>query len=36
VDARAIPEVDELTTLALDVWAVEQGYQRLEPGLAGV
>jgi hypothetical protein len=36
VDARAIPEVDELTTLALDVWAMEQGYQRLEPGLAGV
>jgi len=36
VDARAIPEVDELTTLSLDFWAVEQGYRRLEPGLAGV
>jgi FdhE protein len=36
LDARAIPEVDELTTLSLDFWAVEQGYRRLEPGLAGV
>jgi FdhE protein len=36
LDARAIPEVDELTTLSLDFWALEQGYRRLEPGLAGL
>jgi FdhE protein len=36
LDATAIPEVDELTTLSLDFWAAEQGYWRLEPGLAGV
>jgi hypothetical protein len=36
LDARAIPEVDDLVSLAVDLWAVEQGYTRLEPGLAGV
>jgi FdhE protein len=36
LDARPIPEVDDLVTLALDLWAVDQGYQRIEPGLAGV
>ncbi len=36
VDARAIPEVDELRSLSLDLWAIERGYVRLEPGLAGV
>lgn len=36
VDARPIPEVDELLSLGLDLWAVEQGYSRIEPGLAGV
>ena len=34
-DAGAIPEVDDLLSLALDLWAHEQGLQRLEPGLAG-
>ncbi len=36
LDARAVPEVDELRSLALDLWAIERGYVRLEPGLAGL
>ena len=36
IDARAVPEVDELRSLALDLWAIERGYVRLEPGLAGL
>ncbi|HEX2689296.1 MAG TPA: formate dehydrogenase accessory protein FdhE [Kofleriaceae bacterium] len=36
LDGRAIPEVDDLCSLSLDLWAVEQGYERLEPSLAGV
>lgn len=36
LDARPIPEVDELLSIAMDLWAVEQGYTRIEPGLAGL
>jgi FdhE protein len=36
VDARRVPEIDELVALSLDLWAVEQGYERLEPGIAGL
>jgi len=36
LDARPIAEVDDLATLALDLWAQEQGYERIEPGLAGI
>ena len=36
VDARRVPEIDDLVALSLDLWAVEKGYQRLEPGLAGL
>ena len=36
LDARPIPEVDDLVTLALDLWAADDGYQRIEPGLAGI
>ena len=36
VDGRAIPEVDDLLSLDLDLWAVEQGFERIEPGLAGL
>ncbi|MCA1829316.1 MAG: formate dehydrogenase accessory protein FdhE [Myxococcales bacterium] len=36
LDARQIPEVDDLATLSLDLWASEQGFERLEPGLAGI
>jgi formate dehydrogenase maturation protein FdhE len=36
LDARPIAEVDDLVTVALDLWAQEEGYTRIEPGLAGV
>ena len=36
LDGRAIPEVDDLLSVGLDLWATEQGYARIEPGLAGV
>jgi len=36
VDGRAIPEVDDLLSLDMDLWAVEQGLERIEPGLAGL
>ena len=32
----AIPEVDELATVALDVWAEENGYSKLETNLLGM
>ena len=35
-DARPIPEVDDLASIAMDLWAVDQGYTRIEPGLAGI
>lgn len=36
LDARLIPEVDDLVSLSMDLWAVEEGYTRIEPGLAGI
>ena len=36
LDARRVPEIDELVSLSMDLWAVEQGYERMEPGLAGL
>jgi formate dehydrogenase maturation protein FdhE len=36
LDARRIPEIDELLSVSMDLWAAEQGYQRMEPGLAGL
>jgi FdhE protein len=35
-DPAAIPEVDELAGLSLDLWAAENGYHKLQPNLAGV
>jgi formate dehydrogenase maturation protein FdhE len=35
-DARPIPEVDDLASLAMDLWAREQGFERIEPGIAGI
>jgi len=32
----AVPEVDELASLALDLWAVEKGYTKLQPNLFGM
>jgi FdhE protein len=36
LDARPIPEVDDLVSIGMDLWAVDQGYTRIEPGLAGL
>ena len=36
LDARPVPEIDDLVSVAVDLWAQEQGYARLEPGLAGM
>lgn len=36
LDARPIPEVDDLLSLAMDLWASEEGLTRIEPGLSGV
>lgn len=35
-DARPVPVVDDLLSISMDLWAVEQGYSRIEPGLAGL
>lgn len=35
-DARMIPEIDELVSLSMDLWAAEEGLTRIEPGLAGL
>lgn len=35
-DLALIPEIDELSLLAVDVWAMEQGLQKIWPNLAGV
>jgi formate dehydrogenase maturation protein FdhE len=36
IDGLALPEIDDLCSLSMDLWATEQGYERLEPSLAGV
>jgi formate dehydrogenase accessory protein FdhE len=36
VDGLAVPEIDDLCSLSMDLWATDQGYERLEPSLAGV
>jgi formate dehydrogenase maturation protein FdhE len=35
-DPTSIPEVDELAALPLDLWAIQNGYHKLQPNLAGV
>jgi FdhE protein len=35
-DGFAVPEVDEIATVALDVWADEGGYTKIETNLLGV
>jgi FdhE protein len=35
-DARPIPEVDDLVSIAMDLWAAQEGLTRIEPGLAGI
>jgi FdhE protein len=36
LDERILPEVDDLRSLALDLWARIEGLERLEPGIAGI
>jgi formate dehydrogenase maturation protein FdhE len=36
LDARLIPEVDDLVSVSMDLWAADEGYTRIEPGLAGI
>ena len=36
VEPEAIPEVDEMAALSLDVWAREQGYEKTFPNLLGI
>ena len=35
-DGRAVPEVDELASVSLDLWAAEHGYTKLQPNLFGM
>jgi FdhE protein len=35
-DGRAVPEVDELASVVLDLWAAEHGYTKLQPNLFGL
>jgi len=35
-DGRAVPEVDELASVVLDLWAAEHGYSKLQPNLFGM
>lgn len=36
VNGRAVPVVDEIATLPLDLWAMEQGYSKIEINLIGL
>ncbi|HEX4074322.1 MAG TPA: formate dehydrogenase accessory protein FdhE [Candidatus Acidoferrales bacterium] len=35
-DGRALPVVDELATIPLNLWATEHGYTKLQPNLLGI
>lgn len=35
-DARPIPAIDDLVSLSMDLWAIDEGFVRIEPGIAGV
>jgi FdhE protein len=35
-DARPIPVVDDLVSISMDLWAVDEGYTRIEVGFAGL
>ncbi len=35
-DARPIAEIDDVVSLSMDLWAIDEGLTRIEPGLAGV
>ena len=35
-DVQAVPDVDEVAALPLDVWALERGYRKLQANLVGI
>ena len=35
-DGHAVPVVDELATIPLDLWAAERGYKKLQPNILGI
>lgn len=35
-DSQAVPVVDELATIPLNLWAVEQGYNKSQLNLLGI
>jgi Protein involved in formate dehydrogenase formation len=35
-DLRPVPAIDDLVSLSMDLWALEAGFSRIEPGLAGI
>ena len=35
-NGRTVPEVDELASVVLDLWAAEHGYTKLQPNLFGI
>jgi formate dehydrogenase maturation protein FdhE len=35
-DGHAVPVVDELATIPLDLWAADHGYQKLRTNLLGL
>ena len=35
-DLRPIPAIDDLVSLSMDLWAIDEGFTKVEPGLAGV
>jgi formate dehydrogenase maturation protein FdhE len=36
INGLAVPLVDEIAAAALDLWAVEHGYQKIELNLMGL
>ena len=36
LERGAIPEVDDLASLPMDLWAIQEGYGRIEPGWSGI
>jgi FdhE protein len=36
LDARPVPPVDDLVSLSMDLWAIDEGLVRIEPGIAGL
>ncbi len=35
-DARPVASIDDLLSLSMDLWAADEGYTRIEPGMAGI